>query len=303
MKVLITGINGFLGQNLSRAFMAAGHEVVGLGRQDQCVIDVCEYFSGSVLDQAIVQRSCKGVQAIIHLAALTAHNELVDNRFNALELNFLGTKHVLDAFILSDTAEKFIFSSTGKVYGHILSVPIFEEHTCRPLNVLGKSKYLTEQLIDFYAHTNKQFVSLRIFNVFGPNQRSNFLIPTILSQLKSPQTFPKQRIVLGDIYVQRDYMYIDDLTHAFLLTLQYPLLHGLNTFNVASGIGVTPKKIVGKIASIMDIRIDIKVNKSLFRNDEKDVEYGSFEKINQTLGWEQQISLTDGLQRTIEATL
>ena len=106
MKILITGINGFLGQYLSRTLSLAGYEVIGLGKQGNCLTEVSSYFSGSVLDRGIVQKSCKDVQIIIHLASITAHNELINNRYNALELNFLGTKNVLDSFIHSNKAEK-----------------------------------------------------------------------------------------------------------------------------------------------------------------------------------------------------
>ena len=292
MKVLITGINGFIGQHLARKLLERGHFVVGLSRNKKCNIgNIKTYYSGSVLDKKLVEKATKDVEVVVHLSALTSHAEIIDNRFEALETNFLGTKNVLDAFSKSKKLKKFLYPSTGKVYGKIMRLPISEDHTTNPLNILGKSKLITEKLIDFYNDDQKEFIVFRIFNIYGPRQSENFLIPTILSQVNQG----KREIVLGDIEAKRDYVYIDDLANAFILAIENKGPLGVSIYNVCTGIGSSASEIVKTIGKVKGIDIKVKINPVLIRRDEMRDEYGSFDKIKRHLGWDPKINLKEGL--------
>lgn len=296
MKILITGVNGFIGQHLSQALVSKGHFVVGLDCQEKPLTkDINNYFSGDVLDKQIVEKAVEETDVVVHLAALTSHQDIVDNKFETLEVNFLGTKNVLDAFSESKSAQKFIYSSSGKVYGEIKFLPITEEHPTLPLNILGKSKLITERLIDFYTDNKKSFIIFRIFNVFGPGQKDNFLVPTILNQIKE-----SNKITLGDTKAKRDYLYISDLIDAFVLVIEKDINSGLSIFNICSGRDLNAEEIVSEISKIKQLPIEIEINPALSRKDEKEVEYGSYEKAKQIFGWYPQYSLKKGLEETIK---
>ena len=300
MNIFITGINGFIGKHLAKMLIANKHYVIGLDIQEECAVSsVSEYFKGSVLDDTIIKKVMKNVDVVVHLAALTAHKDIVNNKFEALEINFRGTKNILDAFVNSPRARRFIYSSTGKVYGDIKSLPITETHPALPLNILGKSKYITERLIDFYNSGEKKIVIFRIFNVYGPEQKENFLVPTILSQISNVPNNSETEIVLGDIVSERDYVYIDDVVRAFVLGAESKLKYCFSIFNVATGKGTNAKTIVDQIAKIKKSKIKIQVNKKLLRADEKDVEFASFEKAKKILGWEPIYNLKEGLEKII----
>ena len=147
MRILITGINGFIGQHLANALIKRGHIVLGLGHDKT-----------GVLDRKIVKKATRNVEIVIHLASLTSHKDIVENKFETFEINLQGTKNILDAFIKSKKTRKFLYASTGKVYGKIVILPISENHLTNPLNTLGKSKLITERLIDFYADNQKEFM-------------------------------------------------------------------------------------------------------------------------------------------------
>jgi len=297
MKILITGVNGFIGQYLAKELLKRRHVVIGLGRNKKCAINNIKiYYSGSVLDTRLVEKATKDVEAVIHLAAKTAHKEIVDNRFETLETNFLGTKNVLDAFLKSKTTKKFLYASTGKVYGKIIHLPIAEDHPTNPLNVLGKSKLITERLIDFYNNNQKEFIIFRIFNIYGFSQNNNFLIPTILAQLNNRKT----EIVLGDIDAKRDYIYIDDLVRAFILAIERKGSLGVSIYNICTGRGSSASEIVEIISTIKGEDITVKSNPALLRADEMKDEYGSFEKAKKLLGWEPKISIQEGMQKLIQ---
>ena len=297
MKVLITGVNGFFGRRLAEELLKKGHYIVGVGCQKKCFIEnISKYYSGSVLDKKIVEKAVNGVEAVVHLAALTTHEDLVHNKFETLAINFLGTKNILGAFSQSSTTKKFIYTSSGKVYGITNALPLTEEHQTKPLNILGKSKLITEQLIDFYSSPEKSFIIFRIFNAYGPRQKRSFLLPTILDQIKYSNS-----ITLGDINAKRDYTYIDDVLNSFILAIEKDIGGGLSMFNICSNNPISAKKIVSIIEKIKKIKIEIKINSNLFRKDEADTEYGSYDKAKNILGWMPKYSLKEGIMKTIEA--
>ncbi len=298
MRVLITGINGFIGKHLANFLIERNYSVAGLDNKKKCFVKgVKDYFYGSVLNKKIVEKAVKNSDVVIHLAALTAHEEIVDRKFETLEINFLGTKNVLDSFLNSKTAKKFLYPSSGKVYGTITSLPITEEYSCLPLNALGRSKLITERLIDFYAAESrgKSFIIFRIFNVFGPGQKTSFLIPTILKQIQESNS-----IILGDIKAKRDYIYINDVINAFVLSLEREADSNFSIFNLSSNKETSAEEIVSKIAEIIGRKIKIKINKSKIRKNEMSVEYGSSEKIRKLLGWKPKYSIEEGLKETIK---
>ncbi len=295
MNILITGVNGFIGQHLATALLSRGHFVAGLGQKKECVIsNINAYFSGTVLDKKLVEKALKDIDTIIHLAALTSHKEIIHNRLETLETNFLGTRNVLDAFTKS-TATRFIYSSSGKVYGNIKQIPITEEHPIHPLNVLGKSKLRTEKLINFYDGNQKQFVIFRIFNVYGSGQNQHFLVPTILEQLEE-----SKEIILGDIKAKRDYIYIDDVVNAFILAIEKETFNEFNTFNICSGNATTAEEVVEIISRVKGVDVRIKSVPNLFRKDEMDVEYGSFDKARKAFGWTPEYSVEAGLRKMLK---
>lgn len=296
MKILITGINGFVGKHVSAECLNRGYEVVGLGRDKKCHTKITHYYSGSVLDKQLVQKAMKDVDAVIHLAALTSHADIIDNKFATLELNLLGTKNVLDTFRASKTAKKFFYASTGKVYGKITQLPLSEEHPTSPLNILGKSKLITEKLIDFYSNNEKEFIIFRIFNVYGPGQKDNFLIPTILEQIKKK----KKEIVLGDIAANRDYVYIDDVVNAFILALEKQEKVGISIYNICTGVGTSAASIVSLFNKLLGKNIAIKTRKSLMRHDEMNEEYGSYALCEKELRWKPKVTLAKGLTKLLQ---
>lgn len=279
MKILITGIDGFIGKHLLNALRERGHEVFG---------------SGDVLNKKILMDQVSKADVVIHLAGKTTHKDLVENKFEALETNIDGTKNVLDAFVKSK-AKKFIYPSSGKVYGRIKNLPIEENHPVSPLNILGKTKSIAERLINSYADGDKEFIIFRIFQVYGKNQKENFLIPTILKQIN----LGKKEIVLGDTSAKRDYIYIDDVVSAFVKVIGGKGKSGLSIYNICTGVPSSAKDIVYLIGKIKKVNIKIKVNQKLLRSDETKVEYGSFELAKKEIGWEPKVSLEEGLRKLI----
>ena len=113
------------------------------------------------------------------------------------------------------------------------------------------SKYISEKLCKFsVTYENIEVTVLRIFNVYGPGQNNNFLIPTIINQLKM-----KQEIIVKSTAPRRDFIYVDDVVNAFLLSQKN--LPGFNVFNIGSGKSFSVKNLVSIIQNIKKTKLPL----------------------------------------------
>lgn len=293
MTVAITGVNGFIGKNLTAQLQGKGYQIFGLGQQEKPDTNLSLYIKGSVLENDKIEQLLKDADCVVHLAAITSNKEIMSNPRKAEEINLQGTKNILEVFRKSK-AKKLIFPSTGKVYGEIKYLPIDENHPTIPKNILGKSKLKAEKLMESYKNFDKQIFIFRIFNVYGPGNQ-NYLIPTILNQISGKEN----EITLGDINAKRDYLYVDDLVDAFMLAIEKGAKEDLSIYNICSGVSSSAREIVNLISKIKNVRISVKVNPKLLRKDESPNEYGSFKLARKELGWYPKVSLEDGLRKML----
>ena len=300
-NILVTGSEGFIGKHIVTRLLSEGYNVYGISRRPEFTLkhQNYHYTSLDILDREKLSNYFENIifDAVIHLAALTTHEELTKNREKTLKINLEGTLNLLEEFKKTKST-KFIYTSTGKVYGRIQELPLSEDHPTNPLNILGKTKLVVEKLIDFFSYeATQQFVISRIFNVYGPGLRQYFLIPTIISQLKEGNN----EIVLGNIHDRRDYIFIEDVVEALIIMLEKQLPENMNIFNVGSGKSHSALNIVNVIEEILGKKIIINVDKTRFRKDEFPDEYANIEKLS-TFGWHPRYDLKIGLEKMISCS-
>jgi len=290
MKVLITGMGGFLGRHLARRLIADGHAVHGVSRSP-LDIEGAEIVLGDVLDRKLMEDACSGMDAVIHLAAITEFGSISRHPAKSMETSLLGTLYALGGFVKAG-GKHFIFPSSGKAYGKPANLPIPERHSLNPETYLGHIKKLCEDLVMFYASFTPQlYTSLRIFNVYGPGQKAYFLIPTILSQLD------KEEIILGDIKSRRDYVHVEDVVGAFRVALSRKG-HGFEAYNVGSGLSSSAQDVVDEISRIAKKECTIKTDASRLRAHEAFEERADISKLK-ALGWSPRYTLVKGLSEML----
>jgi len=289
-KILITGVNGFIGNHLATRLAREGYDVYGTS-QTNVEIEGVKNLQCDILDYEKLESLFKEKDCIIHLAAVTENKKLTADLFNSLKVNLLGLYNALAAFEKSK-AQIFIFPSSGKVYGKPEYLPYDEKHPLNPSTPLGKIKKILEELISFFAeNSNKYFIIARIFNVYGPLQKKTFLIPTILSQLDNKE------MVLGDVSSKRDYIYIEDLINAFthLINLEKQKSDkNLDIFNVGTGKSYSAEEIVNEVCKILDKGIKIAIDKNKLRRGEFSDERADIGEI-MSLGWKPVFDMRKGL--------
>ena len=294
MKILITGANGFIGRELCKKLTSSKNIVVGIGRQ-KTTIDNVIYEPIDILDRTSLENLFIKYQfdVVYHLASITFHDEIVNKKEKTLEVSLKGTENLVCLFNKYCSNAKFVYTSTGKVYGGQHDDAISENTSIAPSNILGKSKYLTEQIIDYYASDNEtnQFTILRVFNVYGQAQRSTFVVPHIIKHIKENNVIP-----LGNLDDKRDYIYISDVIDALVAILKDSLIpYHLDRFNIATKNCNSVRDILNILEKILNIKIPISTVKDRQRIDEYSVEIGDYAKFKAYYNWEPKVSLKEGL--------
>lgn len=299
MKLLITGAGGFIGRNLIRRLKNVSDiDIYTISRKNILIEPFVTNYCCDILDKQAVYKIFENqtFDVVIHLAALTAHEDIINNKNLTLCTNLRGTENIISAFNRFCLNATFYYASSGKVYGRTDEMPITENAVERPTTILGKGKYITERIIEFYADVeSNKYVVMRIFNVYGGGQKENFIVPTLLKQLSRGN-----RLELGNIYDKRDYLYIEDVISAILALIRNQRkLSGFEIVNIGSGIPVSVEDIIVELKKILNrTEIKIDISERRMRSDETELEYCSTKKLHELTGWEKGFDLYAGLMET-----
>ncbi|MBI2027133.1 MAG: NAD(P)-dependent oxidoreductase [Deltaproteobacteria bacterium] len=277
-KILVTGAHGFIGRHLTQA----------LEKYGACVF----YKNVNIFELANIKES---FDLIYHLAA--KNKASTQEEVNALfYTNVEGTRRVLE-FCLKNQA-RFIFASSASVYqpsepGLLLS----EMSKLEPQSHYGLSKYLGEEICRYYARRyNVPMTILRIFNAYGPGQKTPFLIPHILENLSLLKP-----IELQEPHNILDFTHVSDIIDALIISGASQAA-GLHIFNIGTGCG----------KSVYDMSLFIikklKCVTPIHMNQEKQGEIiksyvANIKQVHLNLQWKPTLSLKEGLEKTIASYL
>lgn len=299
MKILVTGGAGFIGSHVNKLLLDLGHSVsvvddLSKGHKDYLDSRVT-FHQVSLNDQQKLEEILKGHDGVIHMASFIEVGESVKKPVEFAQNNIVGTVKLLEAMRISGV-KKIIFSSSACVYGRAQKFPITEiDPLGEQENPYGISKVTMEQFCQLY-HTLYDFdvTILRYFNPFGPGELHepethaipNF-VKAVLSNKPIPLFWKGEQI--------RDFIYIEDLAKAHVLPLNSK---GLNIYNVGTEQGVRIIDLVNKIFELVGYKVPIEDKGERKGDVEKLV--ASSEKIQQELGWRAEVTLEEGLKKTIE---
>ena len=282
LKVLLTGSSGFIGQALARRLISLGCEVVEFSSKQ-----------GDIADQYVLKKiDLTGISHVFHLAARTFVPDSWQNPEGFYHVNINGTLQVLELCRQNNIGLTFV---SAYIYGTPKNLPISEEDQVEPNNPYAHSKYLAEQLCEYYAKDFGVRVNIiRPFNVYGKGQNNKFLIPHIIHQAMG-----SGKIIVKDISPKRDYIYIEDLLDAIILISKYN--KGCTTFNIGSGYSVSVGQVIDIVQQIRGTTKEVISEKNVRRNEINDV-VADISKANRELNWYPKYSIYHGLEEMIWST-
>jgi UDP-glucose 4-epimerase len=294
---LVTGGCGFIGVNLISRLATAGNRIrviddLSLGKKEDIGPFDVELHVGDIRDSALLQQLCRGVDAVVHLAA---HTRVVDSigdpRLN-FEINAIGTLNVLQA-ARDCGVGKVIFASTGGAILGEQEPPVHEGMVPRPLSPYGAGKLAGEAYCSaFFGSYGLNTVALRFANVYGPH---SYRKGSVVAQYFKNLIQEEPLVVYGDGRQTRDFVYVDDLVSAIMLADQADTPG--EVFQIASGRETSIQELLGVIRQVLpDCKFEVRYEPArkgeIFRN------YANIDKARRQLGFAPRVELSEGLRRT-----
>ena len=299
MKILITGISGFIGSAVYEVF--ENHKIVAIDNLsfgDKSLINIpdSQFYISDIRNRAEMFDILKKEEPdwVIHLAAIHFIPYCNEFPFESSQVNIQGTKNILDAAAETPSVKKVFYASTAAVYP-IMDKPISENDPTGPLDIYGLSKLTGEYLChDFHRKTNIPTVICRFFNAFGPNETNPHLIPTIQDQLLAG----KREILLGNLEPKRDFIHTSDMANAIELLLE-KFNNGIDTFNLGQGQEYSVVEIVEAFEKAIGEKIIIKQDPNRMRKSDRMHLLADISKLKAYTGWEPKVNIYDGIKTLI----
>jgi len=300
LRVLVTGGAGFIGSHLVDRLVQEGNEVIVIdnlstGKRKQ-VNKKAEFYKMDIRSKRIerVFRKERPV-IVVHLAAqMNVRLSTEDPGFDA-DVNILGTLNLLEHTVKNGVRKVSFASSGGAVYGEQEVFPAAESHRTDPLSPYGISKLAGEKYLAYYTNmTGLRHVALRFGNVYGPRQEpeGEAGVVAIFSKLMLEGGQP---IINGTGKQTRDFIYVDDVVEAIMVTLREDI-QGI--FNVGTGQEATVNECYGIIKTLTNSSC-----KDLYGAAKKGEQFRSVldvTKLREEFNWDPQVPLQEGLKSTVE---
>lgn len=296
-KILVAGGEGFIGSRTVTALREAGADVVtiDIDHQDRtaCMIGNGPMYRFNISDVFVLEETFqKEKPDIVYNFAfnVSAHKNFdLDDSWESVKggLNLLGCCRKYNV-------QKFIFSSSGMVYGNTEVIPTKEIEPINPNSPHSISKSALESYIKFFHRAyGLHYVILRYPTVYGPGQRTG-----AMSDYITALSAGRQADIWGDGNKTRDYIYIDDVVRANLSVLELPDDFESPIFNVSTAKEISLHDLYFKIAKLLGK--EAKPNYLPERPGELMRYCLDYSKIKNVLGWEPQYSFEEGLEKRLK---
>ena len=304
MRFLVTGGAGFIGSNIVQRLVEKGYSVrvldnfaTGNRMNLNEIKDDIELVEGDIRDFWTVVKATKGIDYILHQAALPSVPRSIDNPLTTTEVNINGTLNILEAARFNNV-QRIVYASSSSVYGDSPVMPKEESMKPMPKSPYAITKLAGEEYcMNFHKLYGLETVAIRYFNVFGPKQNPfsqySAVIPkfiTLLKQGKAPTIF-------GDGLTSRDFTFIENVVNANLLACEKKAAAG-NVINIACNKAYTLNEMVEKLNKIIGTNLE-----PLHGPDKKgDVKHSlaDITKAREILKYEVQVDFDEGLKKTVE---
>jgi UDP-glucose 4-epimerase len=250
---------------------------------------------GDITQEDILDAAVKGVDAVVHLAALwLLHCQ--DYPKSAFEVNIRGTFNVLEACVRNNV-KRLVYSSSASVYGDALEIPMTEDHPFNNRTFYGATKIVGEQMARAFHHRyGLNYVGLRYMNVYGARQDYMGTYIAVIMKILDRLDKGLSPVIYGDGSQSYDFIYVEDTALSNIKALKADVVDSF--YNVGSGVGTSIKELTELILKVTghDVEIEYEPEGQTFVTNR----IGSTERAEMELGFTTTIGLEDGIKRLIE---
>ena len=299
MRALVTGGCGFVGSHLVQTLLADGHDVrvlddLSTGRveniENLIEAGTVEFIEGRVQDRQAAEYAISGRTHVFHLAALADIVPSIVSPMTYFEANVTGTAVMAEA-ARQEGVEKFVYAASSSCYGIPDEYPTKENAKARPQYPYAFTKWLGEETVKHWGKVyGMPYVSLRLFNVYGPRSRTAGTYGAVFGVFLAQKLAGKPMTIVGDGKQSRDFTFVTDVTSAFIAAAQSDLTSAV--MNVGSG-GSYPVNLLADLLGGPTVNIPK-------RPGEPDVTLADTTRIRTELGWRPTVTFEEGVSMMLD---
>ena len=305
MRFLVTGGAGFIGSHLVEHLVGEGHDVVVLDdfstgkRENLASFRGVEVVEGSVTDPATCARACRGVDYVLHQAALASVPRSLRDPVATHQANATGTLNVLLA-ARDAGVRRVVYAASSSAYGNTAELPKHEGMVPRPLSPYAVTKLAGEEYCRaVHASFGVETVALRYFNIFGPRQDPASQYAAVVPKFIVSAMANESPVIYGDGEQTRDFTYVANAVQANMVACSAPAEACGEVFNVGCGARISVNELWRQITGILESKARAQYEPARV-GDVRD-SLASLDRSRRVLGYEPVVSLEEGLRRTVES--
>jgi len=298
MKYVVTGGTGFIGSHLTERLVKQGDVVTVLDNLNtgkienlKSVSKKINFVQNDIRDFEVLRSLMENVDGVFHQAAMASVQDSfrIPEKFHDVNVN--GTENIFK--IAKEFGIKVVYASSSSVYGDTSILPTTESDEKRPINPYAKTKLEKDKLAEQYAKNGLKVIGLRYFNVFGPRQSKEYagVIKLFLERIQ--QDLPP--LVNGDGLQIRDFVYVDDVVNANILSMESDI--DFEFFNIGTNSAISVLDLANMIIKFSGLKLK-PIHRSAVPGDVKATQ-ADITKAKMMLKWKPTTSLKDWLKSAV----
>lgn len=301
-RIVVSGVNGFVGHHLTKRLAEIGLTVVGVG-SEPTVSDSIKDFVDEYHSQDLIEGwpDTGPVKGIIHLAGLAAVGPSFDNPQRYINGNSAMVTNLCEYYLKnqeSESSPRILLISSGAIYSPNQPLPISEDAVIGLTSPYAVSKVLNENQAVYYRGRGLDCVVARPFNHIGPGQAPGFILPDFYQRIAQTE---ESTIQVGNIETKRDYTDVRDIVEAYVTLITAPELNN-TTYNICSGKSLSGKEILNLLKVQMSRSdIEFEVDSSLVRPTDIPEITGDSSRLQNELGWKPVINIDKTVEDFVAA--
>lgn len=304
MNYLITGGAGFIGSNITKRLVEEGESVriidnFSTGKRENIkdISEKIEIIDGDMRDIDAVSKAVRDMDFIVHEASLPSVPRSVKDPLTSNSVNVTGTLNLLNA-AREAKVKRFVYASSSSVYGDTPLLPKREDMTPNPQSPYAVTKLTGEYYCSvFYKVYGLPTVSLRYFNVFGPNQDPKSQYAAVIPRFITAILNQSSPVIYGDGEQSRDFTFIENVVDANLLSCKDDNASG-KIFNIACGERYTINTLLKELYSILGKTAEPVYSEP--RAGDIKHSHADISRARDIIGYKPKIDFKEGLRRTVE---
>lgn len=304
MKYLVTGGAGFIGSNIAAELVRQGEEVtvidnLSTGRKENLapLLKKMTFLQGDIRDLAFLKKSLKGVDFVLHQAALPSVPRSIADPIDSNENNISGTLNVLVA-ARDAGVKRVVYAASSSAYGNAEAEWKTEELPAKPKSPYALTKYAGEVYCRlFYELYGLETISLRYFNVFGPNQDPKGDYAAVIPKFTDLMLRKQRPIIFGNGEQSRDFTHVENNVSANILACKAKKTRG-EVMNIACGESISLNALVQKMNCLLGT--DIKPKYEPARKGDVLTSKAAIDLAWEKIGYAPKINFSEGLAKYLD---